>query len=198
MRYPMRSNVAIKSILAIFVCLIVAGTASAQKKRGAKGGADEGKPPVRINKGGAAPPSGAGFYVSRIEAQPNRFSLLLSDENNRTAYTLLTINQLVVFETVLIEAQKFAETEEAVGVAKPQITRFVDKQEQSMIVDVSKGSKESQFHVTLQGLDGRVTVNAGKIIRGNKDKVKDKEEEPPLIVKMISAIEQAKTQTESR
>jgi hypothetical protein len=114
------------------------------------------------------PPSGANFYVGAITELPNNFSVLLTDENNRTVSGSFNARQLQAFETIMIEARNFAETEESVGVTKPITTRFYDKIEPVFIVDVAKLQEMSQFFVTLRTAMGDLTVDAGTITRGEK------------------------------
>jgi hypothetical protein len=115
-------------------------------------------------------PHGAGFFIQPIEEAPNNFSLLLSDADNRSVATSFTLNQIQIFEAVLIEAKKFAEGKEAVGTVDfPMITRFVDNKERSLIIDVEKAGIQSRFYITLNCLTGRVTVDAGAIKRDGKE-----------------------------
>jgi hypothetical protein len=115
-------------------------------------------------------PSGASFYIAPIEQHPNNFSILLSDSNNRTVADSFSLSQLEIFEAVMIEAEKFAKTNEDSGAATaPKITRFVDKKEPSLIIDVEKAGIESRFFVTLNCLGGHITVDAGAIKRDGKE-----------------------------
>jgi hypothetical protein len=115
-------------------------------------------------------PSGTGFYVSPIEQHPNHFSILLSDADNRTVADSFSFSQIQVFEAVMIEAEKFAKTNEAAGTPDaPKVTRFVDKKEPSFIIDVEKAGMQSKFYVTLDCLNGHITVDAGTIMRDGKD-----------------------------
>lgn len=115
-------------------------------------------------------PSGPSFYIAPIEQSPNKFSILLSDADNRTVADSFSLDQIQIFEAVMIEAEKFAKTNEAVGtVAAPQITRFVDKKEPSFIVDVEKTGIQSRFYITLNCLNGHLTMDAGAIKRDGKE-----------------------------
>jgi hypothetical protein len=115
-------------------------------------------------------PSGPSFYIAPIEQHPNNFSILLSDADNRTVADSFSLAQIQIFEAVLIEAEKFAKTNEAVGTADaPVITRFVDKKEPSFVVDVEKAGIQSKFYVTLNCLNGQITVDAGTIKRDGKE-----------------------------
>jgi hypothetical protein len=115
-------------------------------------------------------PSGASFYISPIEQRPSHFSILLSDADNRTVADSFSFGQIQVFEAVMVEAEKFAKTDEAAGTAAaPKVTRFVDKKEPSFIIDVEKAGAQSRFYVTLDCLNGHITVDAGAIKRDGKD-----------------------------
>jgi hypothetical protein len=115
-------------------------------------------------------PSGASFYIAPIEQNPNHFSILLSDADNRTVADSFSLSQVQIFEAVMVEAEKFAKTSEAAGTADaPKVTRFVDKKEPSFIIDVEKAGMQSRFYVTLDCLGGHITVDAGAIKRDGKD-----------------------------
>lgn len=115
-------------------------------------------------------PSGASFYISPVEQRPNYFSILLSDADNRTVADSFSLSQIQIFEAVMVEAEKFAKTNEAAGAADaPKVTRFVDKKEPSFIIDVEKAGLQSRFYVTLNCLGGHITVDAGAIKRDGKD-----------------------------
>jgi beta-galactosidase GanA len=122
-----------------------------------------------------------------IEQHPNNFSILLSDADNRTVADSFSLSQIDIFEAVMIEAEKFAKTNEAAGAADaPKVTRFVDKKEPSLIVDVAKTGIESRFYVTLNCLTGHITVDAGAIKRDGK-------EHDALFYSMLSRIQALKT-----
>jgi hypothetical protein len=115
-------------------------------------------------------PGGASFFIERIEQQPNNFSLLLSDADNRSVADSFSLRQIQVFEAVMVEAIKFAESKEGVGTMDaPTVTRFVDKKEPSFIVDVEKAGIQSKFYITLDCLTGHLTVDAGTIKRDGKE-----------------------------
>ncbi|MFP5264247.1 MAG: hypothetical protein ACLGJB_20380 [Blastocatellia bacterium] len=135
-------------------------------------------------------PSGASFYISPIEQRPNHFSILLSDADNRTVADSFSFGQIQVFEAVMVEAEKFAKTDEAAGTAAaPKVTRFVDKKEPSFIIDVEKAGAQSRFYVTLDCLNGHITVDAGAIKRDGKD-------HDTLFSRMLSRIQAVKPTSE--
>jgi hypothetical protein len=115
-------------------------------------------------------PSGASFYIAPIEERPNNYSILLTDANNRTVADSFLASQIQIFEAVMVEAEKFAKTGEAAGtVDAPKITRFVDKKEPSFVIDVEKAGLQSRFYVTINCLNGKLTVDAGAIKRDGKE-----------------------------
>src|SRR5215216_533457 len=56
--------------------------------------------------------TGGNFFIAPIVEQPNRFSFLLSDADNRTVADSFSLSQIQIFEAVMIEAKKFAGTGE--------------------------------------------------------------------------------------
>lgn len=139
-------------------------------------------------KNAVRPRPAKAFHIGRIENDPNRFSLLLSDENSRIVNALFTMNQLLLVEAVILEAQRFADTEEAVGATKAVITRFYDKAAPELVIDVAKKGQESRFFITLQGFNGKLTIEAGKIKRDRKG-----EERDGVFYSMIKQIEVIKS-----
>jgi hypothetical protein len=135
-------------------------------------------------------PSGKSFYIEPLGENHASYSLLLTDENNRTVAGTFRSAQIEIFEVLMEEARKFAETDEAAGVpGSPKTTRFMDKDEKSFIVDVEKVGMESHFYVTLQTLQGTLTVDAGVIKRGSKKNT-------PLFYAMITRVQAAKNSTQ--
>lgn len=114
------------------------------------------------------PPSGADFYIAPIAAIPGRFSLVLSDFDGRFVSDSFGEEQIMILEAIMVEARKFAQTDEAAGTTKPVITRFYDKKEPAFIVDVAKLRDRSQFFITIKSLTGHLTVDAGTIKRGDE------------------------------
>jgi hypothetical protein len=135
-------------------------------------------------------PSGKSFYIEPLGEDHATFSLLLADENNRTVAGTFRRAQVEIFEALMEEARKFAESDEAAGTpGSPKTTRFMDKDEKSLIVDVEKVGLESHFYVTLQTLQGTLTVNAGEIKRGSKKNT-------PLFYAMITRVQAARNSTQ--
>jgi hypothetical protein len=120
----------------------------------------------KLAKGKFSPPQGNGFYVAPIAETPLYASLIISDADNRSVTGNFLRAELRAFEAIILEAKKFAENEEAVGLAKPIYTRFFDKKAPSFIVDVGKVGNESHLYVTVKTLMGNLTVEAGTIKRG--------------------------------
>lgn len=115
-------------------------------------------------------PTGASFFIAPITDNPNHFSLLLGDADNRTVADSFTLAQIELFQSVMVEAQKFAENNEAAGtVDAPKITRFYDKKEPAIIVDVEKAGMQTRIFVTLSCLTGHITVEAGTFKRDGKE-----------------------------
>jgi hypothetical protein len=122
------------------------------------------------------------FNVDPIAEQHGYFTLMLADQNNRTAHGAFRRDQLQIFDAVLYEAIRFGKNEEEVG----KTTRIADATETGLVVDVEKAPRKTTFHVTLSFLKYRLTINAGSIIRGV-----DKNEEIPLVVELQEAIRNA-------
>ena len=170
----------------LLVCLVPPLSCYAQSPKG--NAAKEQKPQEAATTKGPkiVPPSGAAFYIAPMQEIPGQFSLLFSDADNRTVTDSFRIEQLVVFEAILTEAKQFAQTDEAVGLKKPITTRFFDKKEPALIVDVAKLGNRSQFVLTIKCLTGRLTMDAGSIKRGVEKGT------PPLLYEILSRIHEAK------
>ncbi len=134
-------------------------------------------------------PSGKGFYIEPLGEDHSTFSVLLTDDKNQTVAGTFRRAQIEIFEVLMEEAKKFAESDEAVGApGSPKTTRIVDKEEKSLIVDVEKVGLESHFYVTLRTLQGTLTVEAGVIKRGSKKNT-------PLFYAMLTRVQAAKNST---
>lgn len=131
------------------------------------------------------PPSGAGFYIEAMASPPGRYSLSLSDGEGRYVSDAFTQIQIDIFEAILIEARKFAQTDQGVGTARHIITRFFDRQEPGIFVDVLKQGQQSRFFITIKSPTGRATIDAGAIKRGEQ-------ESKPLFYDIISRVQAAK------
>ena len=134
---------------------------------------------------GLRPPSGPSFYIAPIESTKGMFSVLLANGNTTVAGSF-TSRQVEVFESVLAAAKDFALSDEAVGKSAPIITRLMDQHEWSLFVDVSKVNDRSKIYVTLITPSGKLTVEAGEIVRGSK------KEQTAMLFKMISQVQDAK------
>ena len=134
-------------------------------------------------------PSGKSFYIESLGEDRATFSVLLTDDKNQSVAGTFRRMQVEIFEALMEEAKKFAESDEAVGApGSPKTTRFVDKDEKSFIVDVEKAGLESHFYVTLQTLQGTLTVDAGVIKRGSKKNA-------PLFYAMLTRVQAARNST---
>lgn len=154
-------------ILLASIVSIVPGVSYAQEKEKPKSKSVSQKELMEMDRKAHKPPSGAGFYIAPIAEIPGRFSLMLSDQGGRFVSESFAENQIIIFEAILLEAKKFAQTDESVGSTKPVITRFFEKKEPSFIVDVAKMRNHSQFFITIKGLTGHITVDAGTVKRGD-------------------------------
>jgi hypothetical protein len=71
-----------------------------------------------------------------------------------------------VFRQVLIEARKFALTEEEVGKGTPKTTRIASSSQPSLIIDITKLDDQSQLFITYTTDVGHITIKAGRVQRG--------------------------------
>lgn len=108
------------------------------------------------------------FVLNRLQENPKLYSLVISDTDEHVISGTFSIERLQILRAILVEAEKFALTSEAVGAKEPITTRFMDKQEAAFICDVQKTGMESEFFLTLSTESGRLTLNAGRIIRSTK------------------------------
>lgn len=187
----------IAGVLAVLVLLLVIGPASALAQKPASpdkpvnttkpgpGGKPSNESPEPDPNKGIKPPSGPSFYIAPVEAAKGTFSVLLGNGNTTVAGSF-TRQQVDVFEAVLLTAREFAQNDEAVGKSTPIITRLMDQHEWSLFVDVSKVGDRSRLYVTLITPVGKLTADAGEIIRGSK------KEPTALLFKMISQVQDAK------
>lgn len=105
------------------------------------------------------------FTLTQLPENPKQYSLVLSDSDERGISGVFFVDQLQILKAIMIEAEKFALSGEGVGTKEPITTRFTDKQEPAFIVDVQKAGNQSMLFLTLQTAIGRVTMEAGKILR---------------------------------
>ena len=114
------------------------------------------------------PTSTARFSLEQSNESPTDFALILSDGEETAVSGMFFIGQLYTFRDLLLEAKKFAFTDESVGKDEPITTRFSNKEERAFTIDVSKRGNQSQFFVTIKTLIGQMTVDAGAVSRTDK------------------------------
>ncbi|HEY7545556.1 MAG TPA: hypothetical protein VID27_11770 [Blastocatellia bacterium] len=131
------------------------------------------------------PPSGTGFYIEALASPPGRYSMSLSDGEGHSMSDSFTQTQVDIFEAIMIEAKKFAQTDQNVGTARHMITRFFDRQEPGIFVDVLKQGQQSRFFITIKSVTGKATIDAGAIKRGDQ-------EANPLFYDILSRVQAAK------
>jgi hypothetical protein len=149
---------------------------------------------LELHKTAKKLPSGTTFYIEAVAGPPLQYSILLTDNNNRSVPGTFVRPQIDIFEDLLLAAKQFALTEEEAGtVSQPKTTRFSDKHETAFLIDVQKAGVESRFFVTLKSLFGVLTIDAGAIKRVSKKG--DKEEPDPLFYQIITRVQQAKATT---
>lgn len=138
---------------------------------------------MEMHEKGMKPPSGVGFFIDAVGENQALFSVLMSDPEKRTVADTFRRSQIEIFEALMVEAKKFAESNEEVGTrAAPKTTRFVDKDEKSFIVDVQKIGDESRLFVTMKCMSGVITIDAGVIPRNKKSY------NPPLFESMLTRV----------
>lgn len=108
------------------------------------------------------------FSLTRLSENPRKYSLIISDGDERSISGSFSIDQLQILRAIMVEADKFALTGEAVGTNEPITTRFADKQEHAFTVDVQKSANQSLLYLTVKTEIGRVTWDAGRIIRSTR------------------------------
>ena len=113
-------------------------------------------------------PQEVSFNLSPQPENPKRYILSISDDSEHSISGSFSTDQLQILRAIMVEAEKFAMTGEAVGVKEPITTRVMDKQESSFLVDVQKDSNQSLLFLTLNTEIGRMTWGAGRIIRSTR------------------------------
>ncbi len=131
------------------------------------------------------PPSGTGFYIEAMASPAGRYSMSLSDGEGRYVADTFTQIQIDIFEAIMLEARKFAQTDQNVGNARHMITRFFDRQEPGIFVDVLKLGQQSRFFITVKSPTGKTTIDAGSIKRGEPDA-------KPLFYEIIARVQAVK------
>lgn len=107
----------------------------------------------------------AGFTLTRLPENARQYSL---EGEERSISGTFSVEQVQILTAIMVEAEKFALSAEAIGTKDPIITRFMDKQESAFIVDVQKAGNQSVFFLTLKTQLGRMTVEAGKAYRATR------------------------------
>lgn len=110
----------------------------------------------------------ASFSLTRLPEDPKRYGLVVSGPNERILSGSFTVDQLQILRAIMVEAEKFALTAEAVSPKDPITTRFADKRERAFIVDVQKIGNQSLMFLTLRTEQGRLTLDVGRIIRSTR------------------------------
>jgi hypothetical protein len=108
------------------------------------------------------------FSLNRLPENGSRFSLVISDGDERTISGNFSVQQLQILRAIMTEAQKFALTAEAAGAKAPITTRFMDRQEPAFRLDVEKLGNQSRLFLTLKSEIGRMTADAGKVDRSTR------------------------------
>ena len=108
------------------------------------------------------------FNLTRLPEDPRQYSLVISGADERSISGTFSVDQLQILRAIMVEAERFAMTGEAVGAKEPITTRFMDKQEPAFVVDVQKDGNQSRLFLTLKTEIGSMTWEAGKIIRSTK------------------------------
>lgn len=108
------------------------------------------------------------FSLAPQPENPKRYILAISDSDERSISGSFSVDQLQILRAIMVEAEKFAMTSEAVGAKEPITTRFMDNQESAFVVDVQKDGNESVLFLTLKTEIGRMTWRAGRTIRSTR------------------------------
>lgn len=111
------------------------------------------------------------FSLTRLPEDPGRYSLVISDSDEHVLSSAFSISQLETLLAVLLEAEKFALNEEGIGTNEPLTTRFQDKKEQGLSVDVEKFRNQSRLFLTLTTDGNGQTAEAGRINRSTRREV---------------------------
>jgi hypothetical protein len=105
------------------------------------------------------------YVLNPSSDKPVKYTLVISDSDEHTLSGTFTVEQLQVLKAVMLEAEKFAQTEEGVGTKEPITTRFADKQEASFVVDVEKLPNISRIYLTISTELGTLTAESGRVNR---------------------------------
>lgn len=110
----------------------------------------------------------ARFTLTRLPENARQYSLIISEGEEGSISGTFSVEQLQILTAIMVEAEKFALSAEAIGTKDPITTRFMDKQEPAFIVDVQKAGNQSALFLTLKTELGRMTVEAGKAYRATR------------------------------
>lgn len=187
-RRAFNKTVSLKAtIISIFLLTLSPSVAISQGSKGDK-------PTSRNLETGSGPKAdpktfkdrgGPDFTVSAVTGSPILFTLTLSDKAGGSITSMYNRDQLALIKAIIAESQKFAQTDEAVGMVKAQITRFFNEAEPTFFVDVSKKAKTSQYFVTMKSRAGHITVDCGTIKRHAAS------QEPPFVEQILARISEA-------
>lgn len=111
------------------------------------------------------------FSLTRVREAPSNYSLVISDNDEHVISATFSLAQLDIFKSVMLEAETFALNNDAVNAKEPATTRFQDRQEQALIVDVEKLANQSRLFITLADPSGSQTAEAGRIIRSTRREI---------------------------
>lgn len=111
------------------------------------------------------------FNLTRVPEDLARYSLVISDSDEHVISSAFSISQLETLKAVLLEAEKFALSEEGVGTNEPLTTRFQDNREPGFTVDVEKSRNQSRLFLTLTNDGNSQTAEAGRVIRSTRREV---------------------------
>lgn len=111
------------------------------------------------------------FNLTRVPEPPARYSLVISDSDEHVISSVFSISQLETLKAVLLEAEKFALSEEGVGTNEPLTTRFQDNSEPGFSVDVEKSRNQSRLFLTLTNDGNSQTAEGGRVIRSTRREV---------------------------
>jgi len=108
------------------------------------------------------------FSLTRLPENPSKYSLVISNDEEQSISGIFSLDQLQILRAMMSDAEKFALGSEAIGTKDALTTRFEDKHEVAFIVDVEKLGNQSRLFLTLNTEMGRMTVVAGKVVRGTR------------------------------
>lgn len=146
-------------LISSLTCLAVAvaATATVEEAKSGHGGAKAANQSPEVS-----------FNLNRLLENPKLYNLIMSDTDEHVISGTFSLEQLQILRAIMVEAEKFSLSDEAVGTKAPITTRFMDKQEPAFIVDVQKAANQAQLFLTLQTETGRMTWEAGRIIRSSR------------------------------